>query len=72
MNTIKNEYDIASMLCANIDSQVLVAFVEELTTSVSPQTAQNYMPHLGAIFSIAKPAWELPLDKQAHIDAMAV
>ena len=72
LNTIKNEYDIASMKCADIDSQSLVAFVEELNARVSPQTAQNYMSHLGAIFSIARPAWGLQLDKQAHTDAMAV
>ncbi|WP_114010264.1 site-specific integrase [Cohaesibacter intestini] len=72
LNTIKNEYDIASMRCAEIDSQALVAFAEELSKRVSPQTAQNYMSHLGAIFSIARPAWGMPLDKQAHADAMAV
>ena len=57
LNTIKNEFDIAQQDCSDIDSQALVAFVEELNGRVSPQTAQNYMSHLGAIFSIAKPAW---------------
>ncbi|PLW76786.1 site-specific integrase [Cohaesibacter celericrescens] len=72
LNTIKNEYDIAQQDCSDINSQALVEFVEELNTRMTPQTAQNYMSHLGAIFSIAKPAWGFQLNKQAHVDAMAV
>ncbi len=37
LNTIKNEYDISSMHSSNIDSQTLVAFVEELNACVSPR-----------------------------------
>ncbi|SNY93007.1 hypothetical protein SAMN04515647_3280 [Cohaesibacter sp. ES.047] len=70
--TIKNEYELAGMDCSDIDSTAIVQFAEELNNRAAPTTVQNYMSHLGAVFSIAKPAWGLPLDKQAHSDALAV
>jgi len=37
-----------------------------------PQTVGNYMSHLGAVFSIAKPMWGFELDEKAFKDAFKV
>ena len=69
LDTIK-ERDIADCRCSEITSKKLVAFAQAL--DVQPQTRGNYMSHLGAVFSVARPAWGYPLDKQAIDDAMVV
>lgn len=69
LNTIKAA-DIAKLRCSQIGSPELVAFAQ--TLAVQPQTRGNYMSHLGAIFTIARPAWGYPLDAQAMADAMLV
>jgi len=69
LRTIKT-YDIAEMKCSKITSADLVSFAQALP--VAPQTAQNYLSHLAAIFAIAKPAWGYPLDQQASKDAFVV
>jgi integrase len=66
LRTIKN-YDIAQMKCSEITSADLVSFVKALP--VSPQTAQNYLSHLAAIFRLARPAWGYRLDRQTIKDA---
>lgn len=65
-----NTYDIADMACSKITSADLIAFAQALP--VSPQTVQNYLSHLGAVFAIAKPAWDYPLNQQAIRDAITV
>jgi hypothetical protein len=64
------ERDIADFRCSEITSTELVSFAQSL--DVQPQTRGNYMSHLGAVFSVARPAWGYPLDKQAIEDAMVV
>ena len=71
LKTIKNEYDIAEKDCANICAQDLVDFAMELGDRASPATVLNYMSHLGAVFAIAKTAWNMPLDHTMYKDAMA-
>ncbi|MBS9718547.1 site-specific integrase [Pseudohalocynthiibacter aestuariivivens] len=71
LNTIL-EFDIADMRCEDIKSPDIVDFARSLSTSRSPATVSNYMSHLGAVFTIARPAWGLPLDGQAMKDAFAV
>ena len=39
---------------------------------VKPQTVQNYLSHLSAVFAIAKPAWGYALDRDAIKDAFVV
>ena len=58
------------MLCSKITSVDIIAFAQAL--KVQPQTVQNYLSHLGAVFAIANPAWGYPLDRQAIKDAMVV
>lgn len=65
-------YDIADMECSQIKSADIVSFAEELSKGRQPQTVANYLSHLAAIFAIAKPAWNYPLDRQAMADASVV
>jgi hypothetical protein len=69
LRTIKS-HDIADMRCSKITSADLITFARALP--VSPQTVQNYLSHLAAIFAIAQPAWGYPLDRQAIKDAFTV
>ena len=67
------EFDIANKLCAEIDSADVVAFAKEkLKTGVAPQTVADYLSHLGAVFTVAGPAWNHPLDERAMRTAMLV
>ena len=65
-------YDIASMKASEIRSQHITALATELSETVKPQTVNNYLSHLAAIFAIARPAWGYQLDPQAMTDAAAV
>jgi integrase len=69
LRTIKS-YDIADMACSKITSADIVAFARALP--VAPQTVQNYLSHLAAVFAVAKPAWGYVLDRQAIKDAFVV
>jgi integrase len=71
LSTIKT-FDIAELPCADIRSPDIVAFARELRAKVSPQTVQNYLSHLSAVFRIARPAWGYELDYQAMRDAFTV
>jgi integrase len=63
-------YDISEKKCSEIESADIVAFAQSLGSK--PQTRQNYLSHLSAIFAIAKPAWGYPLNREAIRDAMTV
>lgn len=72
LNAIRRD-DLASMRCGEIRSADVVAFARKLLDGGrKPQTVQNYLSHLGAVFAIAKPAWGYPLDRQAVADAFTV
>jgi integrase len=66
------QYDIADLACAEIRSQDIVEFAQELGASRKPQTVSNYLSHLSSVFKIARPAWGYALDEQAMKDAFAV
>lgn len=69
LQTIKDA-EIGSLRCSEITSQELVKFCQGL--DAQPSTRGNYMSHLASVFSVAKPAWGYPLDKQAIDDARVV
>lgn len=71
LDTIK-KYDIADLEAADITSEDVVRFARELSKTVKPQTVQNYLSHLSAVFRIAKPAWGIPLDEAVMKSAFAV
>ena len=64
--------DIGRMRCADIRSEHIVAMARKLSDGRTPQTVANYISHLAAIFAIARPAWNVPLDAQAMKDAHVV
>ena len=75
LRTIRKEYDIAEMRCDEIESKEIVAFVQSLHNRPdlnSASTAMNYLSHLSAVFSAARPLWGFPLDQQAMKDAQKV
>ncbi|GIT85969.1 site-specific integrase [Roseobacter sp. OBYS 0001] len=66
-------FDIAAKHCDAITSADIVEFAQEkLNGGVQPQTVANYLAHLGAVFSIGRPAWGFPLNAQAMEDARKV
>jgi integrase len=69
LNTIK-EAKIGKPHCSEINSQELVEFCK--TINAQPSTRGNYMSHLASIFTVARPLWGYPLDKQAIDDASVV
>lgn len=71
LRTIKTK-PIAAMRCREITSKDVFAFASSLAESVKPQTVQNYLSHLAAVFAVARPAWGYPLDRQAMQDAFVV
>ncbi|HDR9065457.1 TPA: tyrosine-type recombinase/integrase [Burkholderia contaminans] len=64
------EKPIGSLQCSQIDSPTIVAFCKSLT--VQPQTVGNYLAHLAAVFTVARPAWNYPLSQLAIDDARIV
>jgi integrase len=70
LNSIRENYDISRLRCSQIDTAAVVQCA--LTIDVSPQTRQNYLSHLGAVFTVAQPAWRYPLSQTAVKEAMTV
>ena len=63
-------FDLADLRCSEITSADLISMAQAL--SVTPQTRQNYLSHLAAVFAVARPMWGYPLDQQAIKDAFTV
>jgi integrase len=70
LRTIKDKHDIAEIKCSKIRSEDVVAFAQSLP--VKPQTRQNYLSHLGAVFAVARPAWGYQLDRNLMKDVLVV
>lgn len=66
------DYAIADMACEEITSTHIYDLVKELGVDKKPQTVNNYLSHLRAVFTVARPAWGIPLDVEAMKDAMVV
>jgi len=71
LKAIKNS-DLGETKCSEITSHTLVSFARDLTEIVEPQTCGNYFSSLSNIFTVAKPAWNYPLSRQAFEDALVV
>ena len=73
LNTLKDEYEIADMLCSEIGSSDITSLATDLGKTRQPATVANYLSHLGAVFAIARAAWKYPLDpavmKDGHLVA---
>jgi integrase len=73
LNKIKT-YAIALLRCSKIGSTQIIEFAQEIKErqGIQAATVSNYLSHLGAIFTIARPAWGYPLDDKAMDDAFLV
>ena len=66
-------YSIGNMQAEFIKASDIVAFARDLSdTGMKPQTVQNYLSHLSAVFAVARTGWGVPLDRQAMQDAFSV
>jgi integrase len=63
---------LADKQCSAITSSDIIDYARELGEKVQPQTVQNYLAHLAAVFTLARPAWGIDLDPQAMRDAFIV
>lgn len=66
------EYEFAKLACAAVTSQEIVKFAQELALDKQPTTVSNYLSHLGSVFAVAGPAWNIPLDTEAMRSARVV
>jgi integrase len=62
--------EIAQMNCEDIQSKHIVAYADRLSQSRQPQTVNNYLSHLSAVFRLAHSAWGMPLDPAEMKKAM--
>ena len=61
------------MDCGEVRSDHIVEFASELLAGGrQPSTVGNYISHLSAVFSIARPAWGYQLDEEQMTDAQIV
>ncbi|RJT42035.1 site-specific integrase [Mesorhizobium waimense] len=66
------EFEITNKPCDQIASHDIVQFATQLAKTRKPQTVGNYLSHLSEVFTVARPAWNYPLDRQAMDDALIV
>lgn len=71
LETLKG-FPIASKACRDIGSSDIVELAPELSDGREPQTVGNYLSHLASVFAIARPAWDIDLDRTAMADAAVV
>jgi len=69
LRTIKNS-TLGAKKCSAVDAEALCNYAKSLDTA--PSTRGNYLSHLASIFTIARPMWKYPLDRQAMDDAQVV
>jgi integrase len=69
LRTIKG-MPIGAKKCSAVDTEVICDFAKSLTSA--PQTKGNYLSHLSSVFTVARPMWKYPLDRQAMDDALVV
>lgn len=69
LDAIKRD-EIAEREAAEITSVDLVDFAQRLGRTRKPQTVGNYLSHLSAVFSVARSAWGVDMDRGVMRDAM--
>ena len=74
--TAISESYLGEVLDRSINSQALVEYalwrMSKEGGGIQPQTASNDLAHLGAVLSIARPAWGYEVDQNAMTDARRV
>lgn len=66
------EFPIAEKPCHEVTSSDIYDLAKELGKTRTPQTVDNYLSHLSAVFTVARPAWGIPLDPEVMRDARVV
>ncbi|HYW57658.1 MAG TPA: tyrosine-type recombinase/integrase [Polaromonas sp.] len=61
---------LGELRCSETRSHHLVDYLKKL--DAQPQTRGNYLSHLAAVITVAKPAWGYPIDKSVVEDARVV
>lgn len=69
LNTIKASF-LGELRCSEIDSQAICRFIKSI--DAKPATRGNYMSHLASVFTVVKPLWGYPLDKEQATSAQTV
>ena len=63
------DHELAERDLADIRSQHVVEWARWLGETRKPQTVQNYLSHLSAVFSVARAAWGQDVDRNVMRDA---
>lgn len=71
LRTIKDG-PLGALRCGDVTSRDSMDYAQVLGASAKPQTVNNYMSHLAAVFAIARPAWGFDLDQGVMADAQKV
>jgi len=58
---------LGEIRCSQAQSHHIIDYLRAMTSQ--PQTRGNYLSHLAAVISLARPAWGYPIDKQVAEDA---
>lgn len=69
LRTIKGS-PLGTKKCSAVDTEALCDYIKSL--DAAPSTRGNYLSHLASIFTVARPMWKYPLDRQAMDDAHIV
>jgi integrase len=63
-------HELGAKKCSAVDTEALCDFAKSV--DAQPSTRGNYLSHLASIFTVARPMWKYPLDRQAMADAQVV
>jgi integrase len=61
---------LGALRCSQLQSHHIINYLKAMTSQ--PQTRGNYLAHLSAVITVARPAWGYPLDKSVVEDARVV
>ncbi|MEO0002919.1 MAG: hypothetical protein RLZZ22_611, partial [Pseudomonadota bacterium] len=66
LQTIRKS-DFAQLQCSKVDSASVVQWLQTLNSK--PSTRQNYLSHLSAVVTLAKPVWRYPIESSVTQEA---
>jgi hypothetical protein len=65
-----SESSLGELRCSQVQSHHIIDYLKTMTSQ--PQTRGNYLSHLAAVITVARPAWGYPIDKSVAEDARVV
>lgn len=63
-------FEIAGLEAESVTSANVVEFARALSDGRQPQTVQNYLSHLSAVFRVARATWGVDIDRNVMRDAL--